>query len=91
LCALLYFAAFHPFHFVDLYTLWFGCDDAGFQGKLRREDAAEYTIGRLKQIPEARTATHLRICEQIPPDIHLLFPQVTHLNINWPKLSSPQK
>ncbi|KAF6038706.1 hypothetical protein EB796_002988 [Bugula neritina] len=75
----------------DLYTLWFGCDDTSFQENWKREDAAEYTIGRVKQIPEARTATHVRTFGQIPPDIHLLFPQVTHLNIEGPQLSSLQK
>jgi len=88
---LLYFAASHPFNIVDLYTLWFGHDDASFQEKLRKEDAAEYTIGRMKQIPEARTATHVRIFGKIPPDIHLLFPQVTHLQSRIAQLSSIQK
>jgi len=50
-----------------------------------------YTIERVKQIPEARTATHLILFEQIPPDIHLLFPQVTRLNIKRPQISSLQK
>jgi len=75
-----------------LYTLWFGCDDITSFGEERsREDAAEYTIEKIKQIPETRTATHVRTFHQIPPDIHLLFPQVTHLKIEWHQLSSLQK
>jgi len=71
--------AFHPFYFSDLYRLWFGHDDVSLQEKWGTEDTAEYTIERIKQIPEARSATHVRTFGQIPSNIHLLFPQVTHL------------
>jgi len=74
-----------------VYRLWFGNDDVSFQEKRGWKDAAIYTIGRIKQIPEARTATHVRIFEQIPPDIHLLFPQVTHLQVILAQLSSLQR
>jgi len=93
---LLKFVAFHPFNFVDLYSLWFGCGGLSFLMEIlsidRTENTTEkYTIEKVKQIPEARTATHLILCEQIPPDIHLLFPQVTHLTIKRLQISSLQK
>jgi len=81
---LLKFVAFHPFHFVDLYRLWFGHDDVSFREKWETEDTAEYTMERIKQIPEAKTATHVRTFGQIPSDIHLLFPQVTNLKSAQP-------
>jgi len=91
LCLLLYFAAFHPFHFVDLYALWFGHNYVSLRDKMEWGVTGECTIESIKQIPEARTATHLILFEQIPPDVHLLFPQVVHLTIKWPQLSSLQK
>jgi len=56
-----------------------------------RYTSERYTIERVKQIPEARTATHLITLEQIPPDIHFLFPQVTDLTITRLQISSLQK
>ncbi|KAF6037779.1 hypothetical protein EB796_003910 [Bugula neritina] len=80
-----------------LYRLWFGHDYRSFLMEELRiivkaaNTIGRYTIERVKQIPEARTATHLILFEQIPPDIHLLFPQVTRLNIKRPQISSLQK
>jgi len=77
--------------FVDRrYRIWFNTVsiDESDREWTRKTPGKRYTIDELRHGSRRHTVTHVVLWNDIPPDIHNLFPRLTHLVVKEVRFSA---